>query len=356
MTAAGFDQATRADVLLWLDGRCYGGWTSISVDQGIDTVSNGFSLELAAKEKTGAEAWPIARGMTCKVTLGGEALVTGYVGRVSRRISAEETGISITGRDVTADMVDCSALNTPGSWTRQKLETIATALASPFGIAVQVEGDTGKPFARFALQPGETAFAAIERMARYRGLIAWTAGDGVLRIGNPDSGLVTGSLVEGWNLLDAEAFDDEAERFSQYLVKGQSSGSDTVHGAAAAHVKSTATDAGVGRYRPLLIVAEEQADKASLAKRAAWESKVRAARGSGVQVSTTGWFAGERGNGPRWKAGARALCKAPTLQVDGEYLVERVRFIRNAEDGTRSELTLVPPDAWTQLAEPEAKQ
>lgn len=214
------------------------------------------------------------------------------------------------------------------------------------------KGTTGNStaFKKFALQQGETAFAAIERLTRYRGLVVYSAGDGSLRIGNAATGERTGQLVEGVNVVEADADDDVSERFSQYVVKGQASGDDDRNGKTVSQVKGTATDAAVTRYRPLMVLAEEQSDAASLTRRAKWEASVRSGRGKPVVITVHGWLTDE---GKVWQPGALSWCDIPSCNVHGDMLVERVRTARNNEEGTITQLSLVPPEAWTQLAEKE---
>ncbi len=352
-----FDSLPRHEIALVLDGKAYLGWTALAIDRGIDTLTGSFELELTAKEKTGLPDFPVKAGDACEVALGGKALITGYVDAVSRSLAAEDRTLRVTGRDKAADLVDCSALNQPGSWRNAKLETIAKELAQPFGIALKFTGDTGGALKRFAIQPGETAWAAIERVARYRGLIAFSDGQGGVTVGNPDSGRRAGRIAQGLNLLSIESGDNQAERFSVYVLKGQASGDDETNGKAVAQIKGEARDSGVKRHRPLLIVGEEQSDAASLEKRAKWEAVTRAARGETHSVSVPGWFGGDdvgSAAGPVWEPGARAELDVPSHKLSGDRLIERVRLVRD-DGGTRSELTLVPPEAWTQLAEPEPK-
>lgn len=351
-----FDRLAQHDVTLWLDGRGWAGWTSVSIERGIDTVAGGFDVGFTNKVRTGDLAWAVSAGMPCQVTLGSETLITGFVDAVTRSIDSENVSIRLRGHDKAADLAECSAMNSPGMWRGQKLEAIAREIAAPFGLDIEVTGDTGKPFARFALQQGETAWAAIERMASYRGVIAWSLGNGTIRIGNPDGGDVSGQIIAGVNLLAAECVQDHSARFSEYLVKGQSSGDDNRHGRAAAQVKAETRDAGITRYRPLLVVAEEQSDTASLRKRAAWEAQTRAARSLQRRVTVPGWYAGADASSSVWRPGARAYVRIPWCAVDETLLIERVRMERDAQAGTFSELTLVPPEAWAQLAEPEPKQ
>lgn len=347
---------SRNDVALWLDGNGWSGWSEVVIDRGIDAVAGGFSLKVTDRTETGGPISVIAAGASCRVSIGSQTLITGFIDTVNRSIDSESRAIEVQGRDLAGDLVDCSAMASPGMWRDQKLEVIAREIAAPFGIGIVVTADTGKPFARFAIQQGETAWTAIERMARYRGVIAWSLGDGSIRIGNPDTGKVAGQIIQGENVLSAASSDDQGERFSDYTVKGQASGNDHRSGRAAAQVVARAQDSGIKRHRPLLVIAEEQADTASLWARAAWEAQTRAARGQKLQVTVPGWFAGNDQDGPIWQPGSRAYVRIPGCNVDRALLIERVRLSRDAEGGTTSELVLAPPEAWAQLAEPEPKQ
>lgn len=352
--SAAFAALPRHDVALVIGGNAYLGWTAITIDRGIDTMAGSFSLELTAKARTRDHDFPIIEGDSCEIVLGGTALITGYIDHVGRSLNATERRLSVSGRDKACDLVDCAAVHSPGSWRNVTLDVIAKALAAPFGVAVQITGDMGKPLARFAVQTSETAFAAIERLARYRGLIAFSDGAGGVIIGNPDSGQRAGRIAEGENLVSIDTDKDHSERFSTYIVSGQASGSDERHGKTVAQVKASASDPAVKRYRPMLVIGEEQSDQASLTKRAQWEATVRAGRAETASVTLPGWFTGVDFSGAVWTPGARAECEVPTVHLSGDRLIERVKLIRD-KDGTRTELTLVPPAAWTQLAEAEGK-
>ena len=340
------------EVALEVDGYLYSGWTSVDIDRSIAQMSGSFFLSLASKERTSADDWPILDGAACRVILNGVVIITGFIDAVSRYVSADDRGIDVRGRDLTADLVDCSAIHKTGSWKGRKLEAIAAEIVKPFGVPITLTSETGKAFKRFALQPGETVFSAIERMCRYRGLVPWSPGDGSLQIGSPDLGPVIGLLREGDNVLEASGSRDQSDRFSQYIVKGQSSGDDERNGATVAQVKGEAIDPGVARYRPLLLIGEEQSDQAALKKRAEWEAAVRSGRSQTARITVPGWLSRD---GMPFMHGYRALCDVPSAGIVGELLIERLRFVRDAERGTFTVLDLVPPEAWTQLPEPEPK-
>ena len=350
-----FHTLPRHEVCLVIAGQAYQGWTAIDIDLGIDGWVGSFELELSAKAKTGEADFVIPEGAECQVVLGGKALITGFVDKVTRSVSATERRVSVSGRDKAADLVDCSAVHKPGSWRNVKIDAIAKELAQPFGVTIKFTGDTGQPLKRFALQPGETVFAAIERLCRYRGLICYSDGTGQLIVGNPDSGKQAGAIQYGNNGVAITHENDQSERFSKYIVKGQASGDDERHGKPVAQIKAEVEDKGVKRYRPLIIIGEEQSDLASLKKRAEWEKTVRAARGQRTRATVPGWFGGNgSASGPVWEPGARADVQAEAVGVTGSRLIERVR-LRRDNSGTSAELELVPPEAWTQMAEKEEK-
>ena len=154
------------------------------------------------------------------------------------------------------------------------------------------------------------------------------------------------------DLLAFEEDNDFSQRFSSYTVKGQASGSDSANGAAVSRVKGEAVDPAVTRYRPQLIIGEEQSTAASLTTRAQWEAQTRAARAQRYTATVPGWQAG---GGDIWQPGARTRVEVPSHGLSGDLLIERAVLRRSAEEGTTSELTLVPPAAWAQLAEAEPK-
>jgi prophage tail gpP-like protein len=342
------------DVVLLLDGVRYAGWTELTVRRAIDTVHGEFDLRLASRERSDAAQWPLRAGAECTLLAGSDeagfqTLITGYIDRLSASLTDQEHAISISGRDRTGDLADCSAVHKPGSWRNVPLKKIVEDLVAPFGIAAQVTGDVGAPIPKFALQTGETVWSAIERLLKFRGLIGWTQSDGSLLIGQPGKGGVIARLAEGENLLDVSADHDVTERFSQYVVKGQASGSDERSGEAVTLVGAKATDAAVGRYRPLIIVAEEQSDKASAQKRADWEANTRAARSQPGTARVLGW---RDPRGQLWRPDTRVEVDAPSAYLSGEMLVSGITFMRGNDGGTTTMLELTRPEAWTLMPVP----
>ena len=348
-----------SDVTLTVDGLIYGGWKSVSVRRSIETISGTFSLSVS-------ERWPgqqalkaILPGQKCLVTLDGETVITGYVDDVAPAYSATSHEVSIDGRDVTSDLVDCSAIHSPGEWQGLRLEAIVTILAKPFGITVTAVTDTGEPFRSFGIEPGETAFEAIERACRMRAVLATSDGRGGLNIirankTNGNTSRASVALKRGENILEASGRLSHRDRYSQYIVKGQQpSGADQIPPEQLAQIRGEATDPGTRRYRPLQIIAEQSVDGASAQDRAIWEANVRAARARRISVVVQGWR--ERPDGGLWSPNRLVRLSDDWLAIDQDMLIVGVTFSKG-DRGSRTELSLMPPGAFELKAEPEPEE
>jgi prophage tail gpP-like protein len=341
--------APESSLGLLTGGRDYAGWKSVRVVRSMSSCAGSFELGVA-------ELWPGAQavdgirpGEKCELRIGNDPVVTGYVDTVELQIDAAQHEVQVTGRDSTADLVDCSALRKPGQWRGQRVERIAQDLAEPFGVKVRVEVDTGRPLASFALQEGESVFEAIERAARMRALLLMSDGTGALVITRAGLRRVATPLVMGSNILSGRAALDMRDRFSLYVAKGQAPGSDTYSGAQVAQIAARATDPGVHRYRPLVLTGEAPDLGASLRQRVEWEANVRAASAMEVEVTVNGW----RHEAGLWEPNTIVKVSAPVLRLDHELLVHTVQYSLD-EGGQVATLAMTRADAYSTLALAEA--
>ena len=327
----------------------------MQVTRQMDAIAGTFSLALADKWIGGAQALPIAAGMACQILIGGEQVIDGYIDQIRPSFSATAHGISVTGRDRSADLVDCAAIHSPGQWLNCTVLQLAQALASPFGVNVTAEGDVGAPIASFKLEEGETAFEALDRALRQRELMACPDGKGGIVLLKAGAGTASGSLRQRENILSAEGQFDMADRFSDYIVKGQKPGTDKGWGKDACAVRGQYRDQAVQRYRPMLIRAEQSGDSSNAHQRAAWECSVRAARAVTVTATVQGFRqqgVGREQSGPLWQLNQMADVDLPYLRISQRLLVAGVEFRRDATSGSTTRLTLRDPAAF----KPEPKK
>lgn len=329
---------------LLVDGTRHGGWTRAEVSLGIEQMSAAFSLEYTQRGPVELAARPIMPGQRCELALLGHRVITGWIDEDSADLQKTSSSYSVTGRSLTADLIDCSAIHRSGQWAGRTLAQIAADLVKPFGIPLRLRTSVGAPFASFALQEGETVFEALDRAARLRGLLLAAEGDGALAILRAGSGQAPAELREGANIESVQVNRTMHDRFSRIVVKGQSRGDDLDNGAAVAGPSAVALDPGVKRYRPLIVLAEEQS--VALSARASWEQRVRIARGLSATVTVSGF---EAAPGTLWAINTHVRCVAPSVGLDSDLLIAALQY-RLDDAGSSTVLTLVPPDVFAETA------
>jgi prophage tail gpP-like protein len=336
--------------ILNIDGVEWKFWKNSEITVQMDNIAGSFSVSAADPWKDGARMMPVAAGMECEVLIGGGyRVLTGYIDKVSPALSATDHGITITGRSKSADLVDCSAVHSPGHWINQTVKQLAEIFAKPFGVPVVCRADVGAPIASFKLEQGETAFEALDRALKQRELLAMSFGNGGILIDKVGSGTAPEPLEQGKNILSASADFDLTDRYSEYLVQAQQPGNDKAWGKEAARVHAERKDDEIKRYRPLIVRAESRQDGAGAVQRAAWECTVRAARSVSVTAVVQGFTAAA---GKLWEENCMAEVKIPYLGLDQSLVTYKVSYRRDGQGGTTTTMELKDPKGF----QPEPKK
>ena len=330
------------DLRLLVNGQAFGGWTSMGVTRAMDAAAGTFSLSLTEKWSDGDVPRPILPGDACEVRIDGETLVAGWVEVFKPGFSAADHTINVQGRDKTGDLVDCSVL--ASEFNNVDLLELARRVCSPFGITVRADVPVGDRFRKVAVQQGETAFELINRYARQRKLLVMPTGDGGLLITRTGSARAAVALEQGVNILSASGTLDHSQRFSRYVVRAQAGWSADTDGETEAHVEGEASDPGITRYRPLLVMGEADGTLGAARDRAIWEANTRLGRGASADIVVQGWR--QRPGGPLWVPNLLVPVRSSWLQMDGDMLVREVSFGKSITGGTITTLSVVSPKAF----------
>lgn len=324
----------------FVNNKIYEGFKNIKLSRNLTSLTGAFEITLTDKWEIDQEDFELKPGMEIACRLGATQLYQGYIDRLSLSLSPSSRNITITGRDKTGDLVDCSILGN-NEFNNMKLEVIAKQLVSPFGVGVIVFSNTGKPINKFTVNQGETVFEALERLAKMRELLLTSSPVGNLVFEKKGVLRASSELIEGINIISAAVNFDNSERFSEYHVKGQTS---SVIGSADDNTKGKglAKDSGINRYRPMLVIAENSADTDASQKRANWEASFRTAKAMQVNVVTQGWT--QKG-GEIWATNQTVHIDCRSLGINQDMLISRVKFDQS-QDGKRTELELIRPDAF----------
>lgn len=333
----------KPDIILEVDGRRYGGWKSIDISRGLEQCAGTFRLSVTDRWPQQNEPRGIKAGAACRVTIDGRAVITGYVDDVEVSWSATSHEYRVSGRDKTADLVDCCppSLQLKGA----DLPALARRWAGLFGIEVTVEAECNKAVPGFKTEEGETCFEMLERLARANAVMLTSDGDGRLVITRAGTRKAAAALQMGGNLLRFSLSSSMKDRFSEVTVKGQSAGSDTWDGPGNAQAKGTATDPNVPRYRPLTVIAEQE-EFGSATTRARHEVAVRYGKGHQARALVNGWYAGTE----LWQPNCLADILDSSGQAMATWLIVNVSWHMD-DRGCLTELSLSPKEAYELLPE-----
>lgn len=376
-------QGKEPDITLNVNGTKFSRWQTVEIRNSIDELAGSFSLGFQNSWAPEGEALGIQEGDECTIECDGEVVLTGFVDRSRESYQKREHVVSVEGRSVTEDLIDCDAIYGGGRIKGKGIVDLSKLILEPFGIALDdiepallADPAFTAPIEPFKLQEGETAFEALSRIARKRSCMLLTTRDGKLQIARASKSPLPGvTLQRGLNVISGEREGDASNRFSEYRFKSQLRGTDSVNGKNAAHLSGVVTDSAIERYRPKVIFAEHQGTREDLKKRATWERNTRAGRGERLTYSVKGWKHSPGAASPLPSLGAvDSLFGGPSKSsfwtpntatkvvddffgYDGETMLIAMTVLRRTrEEGTRAHITVTGVESYDVYEPPPARR
>lgn len=260
----------------------------------VEQMAATFNMQLVDTGFLDLEPFLIKEGDECEILIDGECVLTGYIDDPEDKYDAKSDTISAVGRSKSGDLVDCSAIHKTGEWENAKIGQIAKDICRPFGISVDNLSPLGDPFTKFKIEEGETAAAALQRMAGYRGLMVFSDALGTVIFTKAKATKIGTAIVRdrpgrAGNILKGSRTRSLRDRFSEYRIKAQAQESDSLFGEDANAREAIVRDRRVPRYRPLVILPDDADDNTDLKERARWERNTRFGKAQRVTYTVPGW-------------------------------------------------------------------
>jgi prophage tail gpP-like protein len=370
-------------VSLEVGGMKYDGWKSVRIKHSVEHLAGTFTLDVSDRWPDQTEAFAIEPGASCTVAIGDDVMITGYIDVVHVKATATEHTITVEGRDKTGDLVDCSA--PPKEWLDMAFEDIAAEVCGDYGIEIIVEASGGIVLPRKSTNTAETCHKLLDKMAKIQGVMMISDRMGGLKLTRAGlGGEAYDMLVLGENLKSIDYERSFANLYSDITVKSQVNGAvagggggvdgnintkqmgavSRLSGAGSGQtqtvvktnpntkVKSKATfsvkNEAIERYRPLIIIAEDQATDDRCLQRAQWEAGTREAKSKKLIVQVQGW---RQSNGAIWEINTLVYMRCPWVKEDQVMLISAIEFALDMAGGTVCNMTIYPPEAYDILPE-----
>jgi prophage tail gpP-like protein len=279
---------------------------------------------------------------------GADAVITDYVDSVEREIMPEGHQIRLNGRSKLSDLTEATGFTKEWQLQDLTLLTIARAICKPFGITVTApDGDT-QTIPNLSVVLTESGYEVLEELARWTNKLLYDDVKGNLVIASLNDNAHGSGIQEGVNALQWRVVLDAQDVFTSIGaiysdVATLTDGAGTTVISYFQTAQAFAPDFflpradGSARYRPLLIVAENNASAPNVVpQRIKWEMARRIARAQIVYATVDSW---RDSAGNLWTPNWLVSVQLPSVKIASKTLLITNVTYHKDENGTRCRAT-----------------
>jgi prophage tail gpP-like protein len=335
-------------------------WDSYEIDSDLMTPADAWGVTIGMGGKDLPDE--VVEGAAVQIYMGKDLVMTGSIDDIDHPVSKTSNSISLSGRDMAADLLDSAAPIFDAKMV--SLDQAVSKIVSEFHIVKKrISAESPRIREKITVEPGDSAWDVLARVAEANGLWPWFEPDGTLVIGGPDySTPVVATLImrsdgQGNNVLRMTKSRSQRGRYSKVTVLGQAAGTDVEDGRNS--LSGAAEDSGVTRYRPKIVVDHEcdnQATCRDRARKLIADSRLNAFTLT-VEVKGHRIDAPELdSNGLLWTPGQRILVYSEPHKINGIFFLMRRKFKGDRSGGKRTTLVLKEDGVWVLDAHPHKRK
>jgi prophage tail gpP-like protein len=328
-----------SEISLLVNGERYTGWQEVAFSKSLDNICGSFSLAITS-------AYPgkplINNGAECQLMIDGERLMTGYIFESSDTISSDGHTVVFSGREKTADLVDCTHERAYYITNKIAAADVIRYICEPFGINV-VEGLDPerklREMSNWKNNFGSRCGELISQVAKHFAMLIYTNPDGDLVLTKAGwEGTATDALDTGKNVKTCSLQSNDSDRHSTIAYRSYRHA--ILAGDSPIAPRAIVTDSIITRYRPLTIHAVDQGFLIDMQTYADWEQRVRAGRSRSTTCLLNSWI---QSNGKPWALNTVAHLNSPEQYINNaDLLISGINGSLSIDGGTELVLTLVP--------------
>lgn len=371
-------------IALKIDGKVIDRWVRCELVHDMAELSASFELTVHDDERAvGTWPWttvpgdaePMNWGRSAEILIDGKLWLKGWIDDVGPEAGEQQSYVTITGRDLTGDLIDCPPdPRGKHEYKNIMLDEFARKICAPFGIKVKCDVDIKPAFDKCTVEAGETALSCLAKYAKQRAVIITTDRVGTLLITRSGKEKAVDDIMFPGNVTRVRACWSARDRFSDYFVKGQSEKNGGRRpaqaalsvddepldqpaeqpvpatdspldkpGGAGAHVMGHARDPEVTRWRPHISMSRTKAKDVDAQRQAEWEMRTRRAKGDRMDYAYRGITGGPEQK--PWKMNTVAFVEDDYAGVSSEQLIAGVAITYD-ERGEMTRLRVTGREAY----------
>ena len=333
------------DVRLIVDDYEINAWDMASIDSAIDTPADAWSFALFDDQD---QVLPdsIRKNAPVQSYYGDELILTSVVDKVEEKVDRSGYALSISGRDLAGQLIDCSVPIFNGR------QMTLDELVNKYVMGGDLQGlfsganiqDNSWLKNKVSVEPGESIWDAIVKAAAVTGQHVWLEPDGSLSIGDPfkDAYEVATPLTlikysGDNNVLDAAYVEDGSNEFTDFKILGQDGDAKNI---------SSSVKSDTDRHRRLKIITmsdiETKAEADTAIKKIKKDSDMQT---YGMQATVAGWTIDD----VTWAAGFHLNFETNRLnRATAKWAVMGRTLTLSRKDGKLTKLKLNRQSDWAQ--------
>ncbi|WP_066568033.1 phage baseplate assembly protein [Snodgrassella sp. CFCC 13594] len=347
-------------VVVRIGGKEHKDWQSYDIDSDFLIPADAFNFETGlAMAQTSVEDYS---GDQCEVVINDQVVMTGIIGNQVKTVSKGNRQITLSGRDLAGLLVDCSApqINVKGMTVLAAAKKLAAGWTQIKSVVLKSEKNP--TLDKIDIEPGETVWQALTKVANSVGLHPWFEPNGTLVIGGPDySSKPVATLCHSrtdtrHNIQSIQVEHDTESRFSEVTFLGQSHGR---AGNSSKHdLKWVYKDPTMTLHKPKTVVVSDAENLDALQKQAKKMLSDWKLDGFTLTITVPDH---KTQDGVLWQPGQRVHVIDEEEGIDAIFFLMGRRFMLSRYDGTTTELRLKEdgvwvPDAYAEKSEKARKR
>lgn len=334
------------EVVVRIGGKEHKDWLSYDIDSDFLIPADAFSFETNVSRNQGVLA--DYSSLQCEVLINNQLVMTGVIGRQNEMVDKNNHSISFNGRDLAGLLVDCSVkqINVKGMTVLAAAQKIVEPW--PQIKKVILKAEKNPVLDKVDIEPGETAWQALSKIAYKAGLHVWLEPDGTLVIGGADyasppvATLCHSKYDRRRNIQSIHIEYSTENRYSEVTFLGQSH---TRYANSSKHdLKWVYKDETMLLYKPKTVVIGDAENLEQLKVQA--KKMLSDWRLEGFTLTIT--VADHKTqDGVLWQPGQRVHVIDEDQQIDAIFFLMGRRFLLSRSGGTLTELRLKEDGIWT---------
>jgi prophage tail gpP-like protein len=317
-------------VQIKFDGKLYGYWQSVEIHESVDDLCSSINLSVASLEQ-GLGVLPITENSVIEVLVDGLVATTVRVDIDSREVDANNHTISLEGRGLGRELVDCQYSMT---LKNLKLAEIINRLCTLFKVPLKVLFET-VIVPDFSMQC-ESPSNALINAARAANLLLYPSANGGLILAEPNNDEPVATLIYGEHFKKIRIIKEHKLRFSEYVVKGYDHSANS-------STKGAVKDDDFMFFRPMHIIADKYGQGVGgCDRRAQLERNRRKARAHRIEVDVYGW----KHAGGLWMLNKQVRIIYPAENIDAVFLIGERAFTQDSNGGSITRLQVMSREAF----------